>query len=823
MAVQNDNVVGNDDNDNDVSCPSTQKAGKPRKKTTLRPLLAAPNDGSAPRLKGSSKRNVASVKCEGSPQSVQVAGLEATMTSVLQGEGSSVSAGGVISNHSENLSTNSDRPLTAARRPSVRSKGKNGGGCSSSSRDKEQGATGEEATTITTTPASGKQQGQAKPARKARTRTRRAPTTRKKATKPGSIPRPPNSWILYRSVRSKEHVGERSEWLHGCPTPPPAPMPNPACYKKCGPGTTVMNMSKMLADMWKRETRESKDYWRALAELKSKEHQEKYPNYRYTPKQSKARLQMSNKKSDAKPPVSELASCSKAVQRSKTKNECRPELLTDTAEPQGDVAVPTQPSTEGKTGTPSAERQQLNLTQDEEDRFASEWDALLKKMGDRPLTASLLEGMDLIEPLLPSSQPTATTSQQTLETPQAPATPPKNCSLTRSTPFKCPNEQPEGSEGTHQKSRQAASAPAARTMFDLGNLTKTAENRTTKTPKHRRSSATRPTRTKSQTRTACPKGKKVDVKDVPLPKPPDHDLQSHNAGKRAKIGSVGGPWAVLPATPSTYRESNAEIAESPFSAGWTTGMTTPSTAIFSPWSDSVLSPVQTRQAGAADGAPDFSAPLPDLDQAIRDAEAFLIKLQTDDPFPPATSVESAMDPTLDPEWFSSSFVGPSSSDAPKQVADALPYTADAMLEQILFPHHSIATITNTAHDGTMRWPDVPLDMAQWMSCVPTPLSNETQRTVLTFQIPSHPTPDSDSWFPASFDAAPLFGLDGGTSAGQLQEQGLSKDEGQTQELRDVLNFEPLTTEDQLLLMTSIQGQPRSEEPSGPFREPQTTV
>lgn len=77
----------------------------------------------------------------------------------------------------------------------------------------------------------------------------------------GKIPRPPNSWILYRADMSQALAAQ-----------------NP------GSSRSQADISKIISDMWKSINPDLKAEYERRAELKKIQHAEKYPNYRYNPK-----------------------------------------------------------------------------------------------------------------------------------------------------------------------------------------------------------------------------------------------------------------------------------------------------------------------------------------------------------------------------------------------------------------------------------------------------------------------------------------------------------------------------------------------------------
>ncbi|RDA91449.1 hypothetical protein CP533_6273 [Ophiocordyceps camponoti-saundersi (nom. inval.)] len=75
------------------------------------------------------------------------------------------------------------------------------------------------------------------------------------------IPRPRNSWILYRQHQS-------------------------AVMKERYPGITASEISTASSRMWRREPKHVKAYWKKQAQEEDRLHKEKYPNYKYTTKKS---------------------------------------------------------------------------------------------------------------------------------------------------------------------------------------------------------------------------------------------------------------------------------------------------------------------------------------------------------------------------------------------------------------------------------------------------------------------------------------------------------------------------------------------------------
>nr|BAD72606.2 MAT1-1-3 [Ephelis japonica] len=75
------------------------------------------------------------------------------------------------------------------------------------------------------------------------------------------IPRPRNSWILYRQFKSRE-------------------------LRKDHQGITASELSTMISSLWKNETEEEKAFWQKMAQEEDRLHKEKYPGYKYTTKKN---------------------------------------------------------------------------------------------------------------------------------------------------------------------------------------------------------------------------------------------------------------------------------------------------------------------------------------------------------------------------------------------------------------------------------------------------------------------------------------------------------------------------------------------------------
>lgn len=75
-------------------------------------------------------------------------------------------------------------------------------------------------------------------------------------------PRPPNSWILYRSSKSRE-IRAQLESASGTAT--------------VSSRDRQAEISRLVSHMWRNETQEVKDYYSALAEEKRIDHRQRYP------------------------------------------------------------------------------------------------------------------------------------------------------------------------------------------------------------------------------------------------------------------------------------------------------------------------------------------------------------------------------------------------------------------------------------------------------------------------------------------------------------------------------------------------------------------
>lgn len=112
--------------------------------------------------------------------------------------------------------------------------------------------------------------------------TPRKPSTPQPSKVKMRIKRPRNSWIIYRSEKSRQ--------LH---TDRPGMSAGAICtlchrsYRLFSEAQWGMALTEGLATevarLWKDETPEVKTYYGQLAELEAQEHKKRYPDYRYTP------------------------------------------------------------------------------------------------------------------------------------------------------------------------------------------------------------------------------------------------------------------------------------------------------------------------------------------------------------------------------------------------------------------------------------------------------------------------------------------------------------------------------------------------------------
>ncbi|TEB23105.1 hypothetical protein FA13DRAFT_1460187 [Coprinellus micaceus] len=88
------------------------------------------------------------------------------------------------------------------------------------------------------------------------------------------IPRPPNSWILFRSDRAQRIT---RQWGHQYP----------------GIKLRQDALSKTISTEWRSLSPEEKQFWNLLAAEKAREHKLMYPNYVFKPQRGKAQVKHS--------------------------------------------------------------------------------------------------------------------------------------------------------------------------------------------------------------------------------------------------------------------------------------------------------------------------------------------------------------------------------------------------------------------------------------------------------------------------------------------------------------------------------------------------
>ncbi|KAG1870451.1 hypothetical protein C8R48DRAFT_770899 [Suillus tomentosus] len=122
-------------------------------------------------------------------------------------------------------------------------------------------------------------------------------------------PRPPNAWILYRSDKIKElppaEPGQRSR--------------------------AQADVSKLVSDMWRKESDAVKLEYERLADAKKAEHQRKYPDYRFQPMKKEEKERIREEKKQLK---------ERARERKKTRG--RADAVAGPSQEQHDAVVPQQ-------------------------------------------------------------------------------------------------------------------------------------------------------------------------------------------------------------------------------------------------------------------------------------------------------------------------------------------------------------------------------------------------------------------------------------------------------------------------------------------------
>ncbi|GAA5836610.1 hypothetical protein JCM3766R1_006969 [Sporobolomyces carnicolor] len=101
-----------------------------------------------------------------------------------------------------------------------------------------------------------------------------APATTATGAKPERPPRPMNAWLLFRNAQVKQLQNE-----------------NPTERKAQG------QLSKIIAELWKAASPETKQKYESLAQEKKLEHARLYPDYRYTPRDKPAKAKANRRRS----------------------------------------------------------------------------------------------------------------------------------------------------------------------------------------------------------------------------------------------------------------------------------------------------------------------------------------------------------------------------------------------------------------------------------------------------------------------------------------------------------------------------------------------
>lgn len=105
--------------------------------------------------------------------------------------------------------------------------------------------------------------------------------TQAKAAEPedssSHIPRPRNSWILYRQFKSRElrkdHPGITASEL--C-----------TCLLLQSIEHVLTLLATLISNLWKNESDDEKAFWQRMAQEEDRMHKEKYPGYKYTTKRN---------------------------------------------------------------------------------------------------------------------------------------------------------------------------------------------------------------------------------------------------------------------------------------------------------------------------------------------------------------------------------------------------------------------------------------------------------------------------------------------------------------------------------------------------------
>lgn len=100
-------------------------------------------------------------------------------------------------------------------------------------------------------------------------------------------PRPPNAWILYRSIKFKEFKAKKFSSPMSM-TPPLSASPASTVSSNNAHSGLQAEVSRIVSDMWKSEKEEVKLSYIKMAEEKKNQHMEMFPDYKYRPKRQYA-------------------------------------------------------------------------------------------------------------------------------------------------------------------------------------------------------------------------------------------------------------------------------------------------------------------------------------------------------------------------------------------------------------------------------------------------------------------------------------------------------------------------------------------------------
>ncbi|KAF8901506.1 hypothetical protein CPB84DRAFT_1777471 [Gymnopilus junonius] len=142
---------------------------------------------------------------------------------------------------------------------------------------------------------------------------------------PNNPPRPPNSWVCFRSNYIHRNRPDEARVL-----------------------------SKMASRVWRSSGEELKSYWAEVAQQKLKEHQEKYPGYKYQPKKKADRLREKEQKKELRRKQREEAAALKREAKAREAKARRARRAVSSGSPADRTRIsdrtPTMNSRNGKRG-----------------------------------------------------------------------------------------------------------------------------------------------------------------------------------------------------------------------------------------------------------------------------------------------------------------------------------------------------------------------------------------------------------------------------------------------------------------------------------------